>query len=95
MEDVLAFAQAINVDRFTSTGNSHGATVGWYLARQRPDVLKCLISVSGSPHAHWLASAFSEGRERIRSGNADPDAIEAAAWSVSYPTSDAFRLARR
>lgn len=94
MEDILAFAQAIGAERFIYTGNSHGSVAGWYLARHHPEVLKGLISVSGTPHTRKLAGAFSAGRARILAQD-DPTALEAAAWNATHPTSDAFRLERR
>ena len=49
-EDIFQFARTIGVDRFTYTGISHGAGVGWNLALLHPEALRAFISVVGGPH---------------------------------------------
>lgn len=48
-EDVLAVADHLGIDTFVYTGVSHGAGIGWHLARRHPERLRALISVVGTP----------------------------------------------
>lgn len=75
-EDVLTFADALGVDRFIYTGVSHGAGIGWHLARRCPERLKALISVVGAPHDRSGDTSSSAGRRAIVESRKDPAVIE-------------------
>lgn len=45
--DILAFADALNLDRFVIVGHSFGATVGVYLASIRPGRVEALVMLDG------------------------------------------------
>jgi pimeloyl-ACP methyl ester carboxylesterase len=74
-DDVLAFADSLGVDRFVYTGVSHGAGIGWHLARRHPDRLKALISIVGTPHDRRGDTSSSAGRRAIVDGGKDPAVI--------------------
>lgn len=75
-DDVLAFADSLGVDRFIYTGVSHGAGIGWHLARRAPERLKALISVVGTPHDRRGDTSSSAGRRAIVESRKDPAVIE-------------------
>lgn len=85
-DDVCRFADAQGIGRFVYTGVSHGAGIGWHLARRHPDRLVALISVVGAPHDRAGGTASSAGRAKIIAGRKDPAVVRAqfdvlAGWS--------------
>jgi pimeloyl-ACP methyl ester carboxylesterase len=70
--DVLAVADHLGIETFVYTGVSHGAGIGWHLARSHPARLRALISVVGTPHDRSGDTSSSAGRRRIVEGRRDP-----------------------
>ncbi|WP_335981840.1 alpha/beta fold hydrolase [Streptomyces sp. CA2R106] len=70
--DVLAVADHLGIDSFVYTGVSHGAGIGWHLARSHPERLRALISVVGTPHDRSGDTSSSAGRRRVVEGRRDP-----------------------
>lgn len=74
--DVLAVADHLGVDRFIYTGASHGAGIGWHLARASPERLRALVSVVGTPHDRAGDTSSSASRRRIVAGRRDRATVE-------------------
>lgn len=70
--DVLAVADHLGIDTFVYTGVSHGAGIGWHLARNHPERLRALISVVGTPHDRSGDTSSSAGRRKVVEGRRDP-----------------------
>ena len=68
-KDICDFADALGIDRFVYSGQSHGAGVGWMIAYRYPERLKAFIGVVAGPHTR---DGKETGRSRL-------DTIEAAA----------------
>jgi len=83
-EDMYQFAQRLGVPRFTYTGISHGAGVGWNLALLHAEALRAFISVVGGPHDRSQPRTRGIGIE----GASPPPMFE-------VPTTDPLRLQRR
>jgi pimeloyl-ACP methyl ester carboxylesterase len=64
-DDVLALADHVGAERFVYTGVSHGAGIGWHLARRAPERLRALISVVGTPHDRNGDTSSSAGRRSV------------------------------
>lgn len=47
--DVEGVAEATGLGKFALIGHSMGAPIAWYYAARRPDTLKCLVLIDGSP----------------------------------------------
>ncbi|MCQ2497066.1 MAG: alpha/beta hydrolase [Lachnospiraceae bacterium] len=50
-DDLIAFADKMNIDRFYYMGASHGAGVGWHLMLRNPQRVKAFIAVVAGPHS--------------------------------------------
>ncbi|MCQ2421505.1 MAG: alpha/beta hydrolase [Lachnospiraceae bacterium] len=50
-EDVVRFADAMQIDTFTYMGASHGAGIGWHLMLLHPERVKAFVAVVGGPHS--------------------------------------------
>ena len=94
-DDVCAFADLLGVDRFIYTGVSHGGGIGWHIARRRPERLKALISVVGTPHDRAGGTASSDGRRRFIEGRKDPAVVIEQLRIMAGHTDDPARLADR
>ena len=49
-EDVLSFADAMNISQFIYSGASHGAGSGWHVVLRAPNRVKCFFAVVPGPH---------------------------------------------
>jgi pimeloyl-ACP methyl ester carboxylesterase len=94
-DDVVAVADALGIDRFVYTGVSHGAGIGWHLARRHPDRLRALVSVVGTPHDRDGDTSSSAGRREIVANRRDPAVIEKAMRTIGGPVEGAERTAVR
>ncbi|SDO41705.1 Pimeloyl-ACP methyl ester carboxylesterase [Klenkia soli] len=94
-DDVVAVADALGVDRFVYTGVSHGAGIGWHLARRHPDRLRALVSVVGTPHDRDGDTSSSAGRREIVANRRDPAVIEKAMRTIGGPVEGTERVALR
>lgn len=75
-DDVLALADHVGVERFVYTGVSHGAGIGWHLARRAPERLRALISVVGTPHDRNGDTSSSAGRRKVIENRGDLIEVE-------------------
>lgn len=75
-DDVLALADHIGAERFVYTGVSHGAGIGWHLARRHPERLRALISVVGTPHDRSGDTSSSAGRRKVIENRGNTDELE-------------------
>ena len=59
--DILAFADAFNIESFALIGHSFGATVGVYLASIRPRRVRAIVLIDGGadPNEETLQAMFS------------------------------------
>ncbi|MFS0734607.1 alpha/beta hydrolase [Microbacterium sp. 1P10UB] len=94
-DDVCRVADALGIDRFVYTGVSHGAGIGWHLARRHPERLAALISVVGAPHDRAGGTASSAGRAAVIAGRKDPDVIRAQFGKLAGWTDEPRREAGR
>ncbi|MDF2908694.1 MAG: haloalkane dehalogenase [Herbinix sp.] len=96
-EDVIAFAKAMEIDRFYYSGVSHGCFAGWYIAFHKPWLLKGFVPTSGV--AQFIRS---EARKMPTVSITDIDeivgnyeALKKMAWIEHWPTQNSERLERR
>lgn len=94
-DDVCAVADRLGVERFLYTGVSHGAGIGWHLARRHPQRLKALVSVVGTPHDRAGGTESSEGRRRFIAERHDPAVVTSLLEKLAGWTDDPARLASR
>jgi pimeloyl-ACP methyl ester carboxylesterase len=94
-DDVLAVADHLGIDTFVYTGVSHGAGIGWHLAHRRPERLRALISVVGTPHDRSGDTTSSAGRRRIVEGRRDPAVIREQLGIIGGRTEGGERLRTR
>lgn len=94
-DDVCAFADRLGIERFLYTGISHGGGIGWHIARRRPERLKALISVVGTPHDRAGGTESSEGRRRFIEQRHDPQVIAEILGHMAGWTDDPERIASR
>ena len=87
-DDVVRVADALGIDRFVYTGVSHGAGIGWHLARRHPDRLRALVSVVGTPHDRDGDTSSSAGRRAIVANRRDPAVIEAQMRTIGGRVDD-------
>lgn len=50
-EDVIRFADYLNINRFVYMGASHGAGVGWHILRRFQDRVKAFLAIVPGPHS--------------------------------------------
>ena len=97
-KDVAAFAEAMGINSFYYTGISHGNWAGWYLALNRPELLRGFACGNGiaqfrDPDARMPVPPRPElDLDRV-AGNRE--ALEKMAWMENWPTNNPVRLRRR
>lgn len=97
-KDVAAFAEAMGINSFYYTGISHGNWAGWYLALNRPELLRGFACGNGiaqfrDPGARTPVPPRPElDLDRVV-GNRE--ALEKMAWMENWPTENSERLRRR
>lgn len=97
-KDVAAFAEAMGINSFYYTGISHGNWAGWYLALNRPELLRGFACGNGiaqfrGPDARTPVPPRPElDLDRVV-GNRE--ALEKMAWMENWPTNNPDRLRRR
>ncbi|HEU5028202.1 MAG TPA: alpha/beta hydrolase [Spirillospora sp.] len=94
-DDVCAFADRLGADRFIYTGISHGGGIGWHVAARRPERLKALISVVGTPHDRAGGTGSSAGRRRMIENRRSPEIIAEQLRIMYGRTDDPARRAAR
>lgn len=94
-DDVLAVAEKLDIASFVYTGVSHGAGIGWHLARRRPPAMRALISIVGTPHDRRGDTSSSEGRRKIVAGRRDRAVVEEQFRILGGPTDGPDRAALR
>ncbi|CAH0175515.1 2-hydroxymuconate semialdehyde hydrolase [Microbacterium oxydans] len=94
-DDVCRVADHLGIDRFVYTGVSHGAGIGWHLARRHPDRLLALVSVVGAPHDRAGGTASSAGRAKVIAGRKDPEVVRAQFEILAGWSDDPARLEAR
>ena len=85
-DDVIAFADAMGIDRFIYSGASHGAGTGWHVALNYPERLICFFAVVPGPHN------LDEGKVSMRTME---QRGEGPKHVFRYPTDDPRILERR
>lgn len=97
-KDVAAFAEAMGINSFYYTGISHGNWAGWYLALNRPELLRGFACGNGiaqfrGPDVRTPVPPRPElDLDRVV-GNRE--ALEKMAWMENWPTNNPDRLRRR
>lgn len=97
-KDVAAFAEAMGIKSFYYTGISHGNWAGWYLALNRPELLRGFACGNGiaqfrDPDARTPVPPRPELDLYRVVGNRE--ALEKMAWMENWPTNNPDRLRRR
>lgn len=59
-DDVVAFADAMGIDKFIYSGGSHGAGTGWHVVLRHPERVVCFFAVVPGPHN------LDEGKMSVR-----------------------------
>jgi len=96
-EDVIAFAQAMGIERFYYSGVSHGNWAGWYIAFFRPELLRGFVCCDGiaqyrEPNRN---AAPGYGRLPVDEIVGNREALAKMAWIERWPTENPGRLKRR
>ena len=65
-DDVICLADALQIDRFSYIGASHGAGVGWHLVLRHPERVRAFIAVVPGPHS--LAETAMSYRQMLIQG---------------------------
>lgn len=65
-DDVVAFANKMNISRFIYMGASHGSGVGWHLMLRNPNRVSVFVAVVGGPHS--LAAGTMSYRQMLAQG---------------------------
>ena len=98
-EDVIAFAQAMGIQKFYYSGVSHGNWAGWYICFHCPEILRGFVCCDGIAR---YRSETSQPVPALLSRTLDVDAVvgnrealDAMAWTETWPTENPERLARR
>lgn len=94
-DDVCRVADQLGIDKFVYTGVSHGAGIGWHLAKRHPKRLLALVSVVGAPHDRDGGTASSAGRAKIIAGRKDPEVVRAQFEILAGWSDDPVRLQAR
>lgn len=94
-DDVCRVADRLGIEKFVYTGVSHGAGIGWHLARRHPERLHALVSVVGAPHDRAGGTASSAGRAKVIAGRKDPAVVRAQFEVLAGWTDDPVRQGNR
>lgn len=99
-DDIIRFAQALNIPSFYYTGVSHGNFAGWHIAFHKPELLRGFVCVDGI--CQFRAPVTGGATVEHRYVQPDPqslvgnyEALEKMAWMENWPTQNPERLARR
>ncbi|MBP5331238.1 MAG: alpha/beta hydrolase [Lachnospiraceae bacterium] len=65
-DDVVAVADALNIDTFVYMGASHGAGIGWHLMLRHPERVTAFIAVVAGPHS--LKEGVMSYRQMLEQG---------------------------
>ncbi len=97
-DDLIRFAEAMNIPSFYYTGISHGNFCGWHIAFNRPELIRGYVCVDGI--CQYRETPFGAGAPPME--RPDPaslvgnyEALEKMAWMENWPTNNPERLARR
>lgn len=85
-DDVIAFADAMNINTFIYSGASHGAGTGWHVVLRHPERVTCFLAVVAGPHN--LDESRVSVRQQLMRGESPKHCFE-------YPTDDPELNARR
>lgn len=94
-EDVIAFAQAMGIDKFYYTGHSHGNYPGWYMCFHCPDVLLGFASCDGILQFHMPHTGGTPAKAPsfdIKSMLGDEEQIRKKVFASDSPTQNPRRL---
>lgn len=97
-EDVIAFAQALGIEKFFYTGHSHGNYPGWYMCFHKPEVLRGFVSCDGILQFHIPHTGGTSSKAPgfdIASMVGDMEKIRRHVYKVDSPTQNPDRLRRR
>lgn len=97
-EDIIRFAEAMNIPSFYYTGVSHGNWAGWHIAFNRPELLRGFACCDGI--VQYRDKADMSNRPPMARPDADTlvgnyEALEKMAWMENWPTENPERLAKR
>jgi pimeloyl-ACP methyl ester carboxylesterase len=94
-DDVCRVADGLGIDTFFYTGVSHGAGIGWHLARRHPERLAGFISVVGTPHDRAGGTGSSESRAKVQANRHDAAVIREQFGILAGWTDEPRRLEGR
>ena len=97
-EDLIAFAEAMNIPSFYYTGISHGNWAAWYIAFHRPDLIRGYACVDGIAQYHEqrdLPGPLKKMRDRAEEYVGNEELLRRTAWIETWPTENPQRLKRR
>ena len=85
-DDVIAFADAMHIDRFVYSGASHGAGTGWHILKNHPERVICFFAVVPGPHS--IDEGSMSFKKMVELGLIEPKPFQ-------MPTDDPGLLERR
>ncbi len=95
-EDLIAFAEKMGIKSFYYTGVSHGNFAGWYIAFNRPELIRAFVSCDG------IVQFRKQDGNSIKPQIPDTDtfvgnreALEKMSWMENWPTKNPERLKKR
>lgn len=97
-DDLMRFAEAMNIPSFYYTGISHGNWAGWHIAFRKPELIRAFVCCDGI-----VQYRDPSDRPMVPPGNRpDPatlvgnyEALEKMSWMENWPTENPERLTRR
>lgn len=70
-DDVCDFADAMGIDKFFYTAESHGSGVGWLICVRHPQRVRAFFSVVGGPHSKDGQETSAARLKTIEAGKSD------------------------
>ena len=97
-EDLIAFAEAMNIPSFYYTGISHGNWASWYIAFNKPELIRAYVCCDGITQYHEqrdLPAPLAKMRDHAEDFVGNEEQLRKTAWIELWPTQNPERLARR
>ena len=97
-QDLIRFAEAMGIKSFYYTGISHGNWGGWYVAFNRPEMVRafvCCDGCGGYMDRSKLPEPHRATLDEVQHLVGNYEELSKRAWIEKWPTENPQRLARR
>jgi pimeloyl-ACP methyl ester carboxylesterase len=97
-EDLIGFAEAMGIKQFYYTGISHGNWASWYIAFNRPELIKAYVCCDGIVQYHenrQLPAPLLKMQQSAKDYVGNRELLSKVAWIEKWPTENPQRLKRR